>query len=72
MNTGPERKIMRHRSHSHPAVTRVRRIWSELDHAQRRLFEIRTGVPTAGSVGQRRGDHQVDMLEDLYRRGWRR
>lgn len=26
------------------AADRVRRIWRELDHAQRRLFELRTGI----------------------------
>ena len=26
-------------------VTRTRRIWQELDHAQRRSFEVRTGIP---------------------------
>lgn len=26
-------------------TTRVRKIWAELDYAQRRLLEIRTGIP---------------------------
>ena len=26
-------------------LTRIRAAWSEMDHAQRRLFEIRTGIP---------------------------
>ncbi|MEA2210379.1 MAG: hypothetical protein QOF83_327 [Solirubrobacteraceae bacterium] len=67
---------MRHRSHSHShshqVITRVRRAWNELDYAQRRLLEIRTGLPLSGPVSQRRDDHQSAMLEDLYRRGWRR
>ena len=33
-------------THTHAGLFgRVRQIWSELDYAQRRLFEIRTGVP---------------------------
>ncbi len=63
---------MRHRSHTHHAVTRVRRVWNELEYAQRRLFELRTGIPTTGRASQRRDDHQIELLEDLYRRGWRR
>ena len=63
---------MRHNSHGHHAMTRVRRIWNELDHSQRRLFEVRTGIPVAGEGSQRRNDHEISMLEDLYRRGWRR
>jgi hypothetical protein len=62
----------RSHSHSHQVITRVRRIWNELDHAQRRLFEIRTGVSVTGPASRRRDDHQIEMLEDLYRRGWRR
>jgi hypothetical protein len=65
---------MRNRSHSHSHQTaaRLRRVWSELDYAQRRMFEIRTGVPVTGPASHRRDDHQAQMLEDLYRRGWRR
>jgi hypothetical protein len=29
-------------------LNRAHEIWSELDDAQRRLFEIRTGVPVTG------------------------
>ena len=29
---------------SRRTIDRVRQIWAELDHAQRRLLEIRTGV----------------------------
>jgi hypothetical protein len=25
----------------------IKKVWSEMDNAQRRLFEIRTGVPVA-------------------------
>lgn len=27
-------------------IHRVKAIWSEMDYAQRRMFEIRTGIPT--------------------------
>lgn len=29
-------------------LSRAHEIWTELDDAQRRLFEIRTGVPVTG------------------------
>jgi hypothetical protein len=28
------------------AISRLQQIWAELDYAQRRLFEIQTGVPS--------------------------
>lgn len=44
---------------------RARRIWTELDYAQRRLFEIRTGVSDARSP---RSSHpNVAELERVYR-----
>jgi hypothetical protein len=68
-NHRSQRKIMRNRSHQ--AVIRFRRLVGELDYAQRRLFELRTGVPATGASRRRRDEHQIQMLEDLYRRGWR-
>jgi hypothetical protein len=35
--------------------TRARRIFRELDYAQRRLLEIRTGVPMTGDAERRLG-----------------
>jgi hypothetical protein len=70
MKHHPERKLMRHRSHRHTIATRVRRVWNELDYAQRRMFEIRTGVDVTGP-SRRRDEHHLEMLEDLYRRGLR-
>lgn len=32
-------------SHISQVVGRIRSAWSEMDHAQRRMFEIRTGIP---------------------------
>ena len=46
-------------------LRRARGIWNELDFAQRRSFEVQTGVP----VGARRGrriSRTVDELERLY------
>jgi hypothetical protein len=59
------------RNRSHRTITRFRRIWNELDYSQRRLFEIRTGVAVTGPSRRRRDEHQIQLLEDLYRRGWR-
>jgi hypothetical protein len=70
MTTG--RTTVRSRNPHHHTLTRVRRIWNELDYSQRRLFELRTGIPVTGPAGRRRDDHEIVMLEDLYRRGWRR
>ncbi|HEX8976251.1 MAG TPA: hypothetical protein VF781_07045 [Solirubrobacteraceae bacterium] len=58
------------RNRSHRAAVSLRRIWGELEHSQRRLFEIRTGV-SATRPTRPRDEHQIAMLEDLYRRGWR-
>jgi hypothetical protein len=33
---------------------RVKRVWAELDYAQRRLLEIRTGVPLTSGENRRR------------------
>jgi len=44
---------------------RLQRIWSELDYAQRRSFEMRTGVP-AGARRRATISRTVDELERLY------
>lgn len=46
---------------------RARRIWAELDYAQRRLFEIRTGVPIESRHMHRGDQATVEQLERLYR-----
>jgi hypothetical protein len=33
-------------AHTQHAIVRARRIWRELDYAQRRSFELQTGVRT--------------------------
>jgi hypothetical protein len=44
------------------ATRRAKRLWSELDYAQRRVFEMRTGVPlTRPNISR-----SVDELERLY------
>ena len=44
------------------AARRAKRLWSELDYAQRRVFEMRTGVPlTRPNVSR-----SADELERLY------
>jgi hypothetical protein len=35
---------MRKHTNSPSLVNRARRVWHEIDYAQRRLFELRTGV----------------------------
>jgi hypothetical protein len=40
---------MSNKTNSHSGlISRVRHVWAEMDYAQRRLFEIRTGVPVSG------------------------
>jgi hypothetical protein len=53
---------------SHRAFTRVRRIWNELAYAQRRLFEVQTGVAVGPRPG-RRQSRQAEMLDDLFTTG---
>lgn len=46
-------------------VKRLKALWGELDYAQRRSFELQTGV-SAGSGRRRRISRSVDELERLY------
>ena len=43
---------------------RFRQVWSELDYAQRRAFEIRTGVPVRPTQGPRIS-RTIEELERL-------
>jgi hypothetical protein len=43
-------------------IERVRRSWTEIEYAQRRMFELRTGIVLPAT---RRGTH-VEELEALY------
>ena len=46
-------------------VKRLKRLWGELDYAQRRSFEIQTGVPV-GTGKRRKISRSVDELDRLY------
>jgi hypothetical protein len=43
---------------------RLKRLWGEMNYAQRRSFELRTGVP-AGAAGHPHISRSVDELERL-------
>lgn len=45
---------------------RIGSVLAELDYAQRRLLEIRTGVPMFGPGRRQRVASTVDELEALY------
>jgi len=47
-------------------IGRVRRLAAELDYAQRRLLEIRTGVPLTRPEERRAGRATVEELERLF------
>ena len=47
-------------------LKRVKAIWSELDYAQRRLFEIRTGIEVDGGPSAPKIARRSDELEALY------
>ena len=46
-------------------VRRFKLVWSELAYAQRRSFELQTGVPT-GARNRFKISRSVDELERLY------
>ena len=46
---------------------RIRRARSEMNYAQRRLFEIRTGVPAATSIDSVRDKALIAELEAHWR-----
>ncbi|HTX10163.1 MAG TPA: hypothetical protein VME22_16200 [Solirubrobacteraceae bacterium] len=52
-------------SRTKQAVKRLKRLWGELDYAQRRSFELQTGVPT-GARRRARISRSIDDLERLY------
>lgn len=47
-------------------IGRIKQIWSEFDYAQRRLFEIRTGIPSIAPEKGPMARDQIDELERLY------
>jgi BMFP domain-containing protein YqiC len=50
-------------------IERVRSTWSELDYAQRRLFEIRTGIQLDARPKGPKIARRTDELEALYVNG---
>jgi hypothetical protein len=49
------------------ALQRIRRSVSEMDYAQRRVFEIRTGLPPAHSLERARDKALIAELEAHWR-----
>ncbi|HLI60715.1 MAG TPA: hypothetical protein VKV21_13725 [Solirubrobacteraceae bacterium] len=49
-----------------PITTRLRRLAGELSYAQRRSFELRTGIPYPESARSRRGRREVSELNALW------
>jgi hypothetical protein len=47
-------------------ISSAKRIWNELDYAQRRSFELRTGVPLVKPEERRRLRGSAEELEELY------
>lgn len=45
-------------------IARLKQTVAEMNYAQRRVFELRTGFPTSGRSASRR---QIDELEALFR-----
>lgn len=48
-------------------ITRLKELWAELDYAQRRLLEVRTGVPMLPPE-RPRSAASIEDLEALYAR----
>ena len=48
-------------------IARLKRLWAELDYAQRRTLEINTGVPFTTPDERRRSVLRVRQLDHLYR-----
>ncbi len=49
------------------AVQRIRRTLAEMNHAQRRLFEIRTGLPSESTLERARDQAMIANLEAHWR-----
>jgi hypothetical protein len=54
-------------SRARRAIGRVKRLWNELDYAQRRVLEIKTGVPFSTPEERSRSILRVRQLDYLYR-----
>jgi hypothetical protein len=53
-------------SRTRRSLHRAKEIWQELDYAQQRAFEIRTGIPVGARENRVRIARTVDELERLY------
>lgn len=53
-------------SHISQVIGRLKAVWSEMDYAQRRLFEIRTGVAVDDVLHERRARRTAKELEAAY------
>ncbi len=53
-----------------PITTRIRRLFGELGYAQRRSFELQTGVPLSGHAAGRpsRNQREINHLDALWSR----
>jgi hypothetical protein len=47
-------------------IARLRRSWAEMDDAQRRMFELRTGLSVRQTPGRAHARLQIEELEALY------
>jgi hypothetical protein len=47
-------------------IARVRRAWAEMNDAQRRMFELRTGISVRQNPQRAHAGPQIEELEALY------
>ncbi len=48
------------------AIRRLRQLWAELGYAQRRLFEIRTGISLRTAHESAEVRRKIDQLESAF------
>lgn len=48
------------------AIGGVKRIWGELNYADRRMLELRTGIPFTAATERAEALRLIDKLEALY------
>ncbi|HZO78559.1 MAG TPA: hypothetical protein VFB39_10990 [Solirubrobacteraceae bacterium] len=58
MSTTPKRNVSR-------SITRIKEVWRELDYAQRRSLELRTGLSFDKPVRDARSIQELESLYDL-------
>ena len=47
-------------------IERVCRSWAEIEYAQRRMFELRTGISSLMTAQRAQGRPRIEELEALY------